>query len=1034
MRKLALVLVIAAATTRTSHSVLDVEKYEEAPRDDITEFITGDFEPYPFCSAKYAAPCATSYVVELVEIVRDALLTAGDPATVLASVNAGDMNLDGEGFVPFVLNKTSFVVVAHGSNSGFVNEHLDDVMDSLLRIPQYGLAQEIVRKTETRNKWFQYLWPLDETSRATSTPHVGYSVAAGDFVVFAGYAQRTLPRDTYCNPDFNGLCTINNVRSVVGQTLTAALVVESVEQLRTLFNQVTYETTFKEGPYYAFYINYGNNTGNETKAHGADVFIRLPVPEMMDVVGIGHLVDGEALHQTFATAARNGGGWAEYLWRVRATDPDQLKVSFTHGINKFGFESFIGCGVWHRATPETLGPLCGACSSSNLFPCAISNVNALAGHSRMELLTSIGEAEALAKLSNSSSSFKIGEAVIFMHEFSTGACVAHGGEPSFLGNTWEENVGPSAAGLHDELKTFAVSGGGWKAFEVAGAPTAAYIFHVKKWLKEFYVGIALENTPVPMQSCSRKFNSECAENNVHSVVGATQIKINLAHDAAALQAVFDEINGTASALDEENDFFPIVLDNEGMIVAHGSRTDAVGRKLANYLYDAYQATTIGPQIFDDIRAVANQNEGGWFSYKLNEVAVKAFVTTGEYMALGSVEFPERFVVMSSFLDSPAPPQCTLENEATTCPSGSTCEDGYCVCGEYRDAEFTDPASTVELSACRGTKPMEMSCVPNEDSAKVESVKGICRLLFSLSVALTLGNLLGSIVFRNHIVIKASQGPFLALVCFGTLVSSTSIYFFTVDDSEGRRSGPQGNNEEANLACKLQIWCYCVGFVITFGTLFAKLNRVRKIFGNMTKVDARKSGVRNIDMVRTIVMLISVDLVILLAWSISDPVVYARRRESWEPKQAMCTSENGVTFLLLLGTYHIGLLLYGNSVAYRTRGVATVFAESKFLQVAMISNLQVLCLAIPLLILLSNDTGSNMFVRSGTVFLNDLSVQALVFFPKWYFIKFGVPDDGEGGSVAASRAATKSNSSKVGPGPTTSMATSVATSNLAKEKL
>ena len=56
---------------------------------------------------------------------------------------------------------------------------------------------------------------------------------------------------------------------------------------------------------------------------------------------------------------------------------------------------------------------------------------------------------------------------------------------------------------------------------------------------------------------------------------------------------------------------------------------------------------------------------------------------------------------------------------------------------------------------------------------------------------------------------------------------------------------------------------------------------------------------------------------------------------------------------------------------------------------MISNIQVLLLGIPVILIVADDITPNYFVRTGVIFLNDFTVLALIFFPKILTVSFGV---------------------------------------------
>mmetsp|Transcript_17676 Transcript_17676/g.56429 ORF Transcript_17676/g.56429 Transcript_17676/m.56429 type:complete len:89 (-) Transcript_17676:150-416(-) len=58
------------------------------------------------------------------------------------------------------------------------------------------------------------------------------------------------------------------------------------------------------------------------------------------------------------------------------------------------------------------------------------------------------------------------------------------------------------------------------------------------------------------------------------------------------------------------------------------------------------------------------------------------------------------------------------------------------------------------------------------------------------------------------------------------------------------------------------------------------------------------------------------------------------------------------------------------------------SESKYVAVAMVSNLQVLALASPVLVIVSGQPIASMFLRSAVVFFNDFGVLLFIFVPKW----------------------------------------------------
>eukprot|EP00516_Mucochytrium_quahogii_P012765 CAMPEP_0203806036 /NCGR_PEP_ID=MMETSP0100_2-20121128/14596_1 /ASSEMBLY_ACC=CAM_ASM_000210 /TAXON_ID=96639 /ORGANISM=" , Strain NY0313808BC1" /LENGTH=211 /DNA_ID=CAMNT_0050714679 /DNA_START=564 /DNA_END=1196 /DNA_ORIENTATION=+ len=188
----------------------------------------------------------------------------------------------------------------------------------------------------------------------------------------------------------------------------------------------------------------------------------------------------------------------------------------------------------------------------------------------------------------------------------------------------------------------------------------------------------------------------------------------------------------------------------------------------------------------------------------------------------------------------------------------------------------------------------------------------------------------------------------------------------------------------------------VGFMFTFCPLFLKMYRVKKIFkGDLSKMLTAK--ITDAQLFRMILGFISVDVFILILWTSIDPLKFIRDNLEEDPYSnpiesvGSCKSENSTIFLTMISLYHISVLIYGAKISYETSDMNTAFSEAKYVSVAVVSSLQVFLLAIPLLVVIAGDPISDMFVRSGVVFLNDLSCQLVIFCPKVYFVIFGLEE-------------------------------------------
>ena len=176
------------------------------------------------------------------------------------------------------------------------------------------------------------------------------------------------------------------------------------------------------------------------------------------------------------------------------------------------------------------------------------------------------------------------------------------------------------------------------------------------------------------------------------------------------------------------------------------------------------------------------------------------------------------------------------------------------------------------------------------------------------------------------VIRLAQPEFLYLISFGCMLSSSTIIVLGFDDGN---SSP----EVANAACAMLPWLYSIGFCITFAALFAKIERVKRIFLNKAM---KNVSVKVRDMAKPMLALLLVDATILTIWTAIDPLQFVRSRSDDDYdtygnptlSQGTCTSPTAWSYLAPLVALHVIVLFYGNRNAYLTRSVSSEFQESK----------------------------------------------------------------------------------------------------------
>jgi hypothetical protein len=306
--------------------------------------------------------------------------------------------------------------------------------------------------------------------------------------------------------------------------------------------------------------------------------------------------------------------------------------------------------------------------------------------------------------------------------------------------------------------------------------------------------------------------------------------------------------------------------------------------------------------------------------------------------------------------------------------------------------------------------------PNDVEVPIENFNFVSDGLKTIGTLLVVINVIVAIVMavltnmkKKNRVIRASQPMFLMMILVGCIMSTMTIIPMAADDSNVTDLrdvvDDDGNilyrtSDTASNSCMMVPTLYSLGFVFSFSALFAKVTRIAKIFGNKKLA---KVTITALDMIKPIIGMLVLDGIILLLWSMDEKgkLIWMRIAESEdqygnpESSNGMCTSIDGGAAWLYAGIIlgiHVCTLLYGNYMCYKARNAGTAFSESKYVGIAMVSNLQILALGLPILIIVYDNPTTNYFVRAGIIFMNDFGVMMLIFVPKFQLVFFGSDED------------------------------------------
>ncbi|KAJ3144764.1 hypothetical protein HDU86_001499, partial [Geranomyces michiganensis] len=174
-----------------------------------------------------------------------------------------------------------------------------------------------------------------------------------------------------------------------------------------------------------------------------------------------------------------------------------------------------------------------------------------------------------------------------------------------------------------------------------------------------------------------------------------------------------------------------------------------------------------------------------------------------------------------------------------------------------------------------------------------------------------------LVFRNSPRIKSSGAYFSALITLGSALGCLSVVTFAAEPSKATCTATAWL-----LSLATSMACYRT----VLSNLIVKNYRIFKIFFNRR---AAKAAGSNWKLILQATALTGVTLVILIAWTVSNPPLpYLIQSGTRNYYVCLSPSPGHEIFLGLLLGWNGILILAGLGIAYLTRNISSVFAESK----------------------------------------------------------------------------------------------------------
>uniref|UniRef100_A0A672GTR8 G protein-coupled receptor 156 n=1 Tax=Salarias fasciatus TaxID=181472 RepID=A0A672GTR8_SALFA len=253
-------------------------------------------------------------------------------------------------------------------------------------------------------------------------------------------------------------------------------------------------------------------------------------------------------------------------------------------------------------------------------------------------------------------------------------------------------------------------------------------------------------------------------------------------------------------------------------------------------------------------------------------------------------------------------------------------------------------------------------------------------LLSCGILLAFCFLLFTLRFKNNRIVKMSSPNLNVLTLCGSVLTYGSGFLFFA--------------EVLFSSLQAQMWMLCVGSTLVFGPILGKTWRLYRVFTQ--RVPDKRVIIRDIQLMGMVALLILVDLLILTAWNVADPVRCSRsvnalvkvditisRDISYSLSQMdSCSSLYSNLWVILITFQKGGLLLYGVYLAGLTSNVShPPVNQSPTIITAVALVTLSSAVAIPVSVFLQAWPNLVYSTVAGAIFICTLATNCMLFVPQ-----------------------------------------------------
>lgn len=246
-------------------------------------------------------------------------------------------------------------------------------------------------------------------------------------------------------------------------------------------------------------------------------------------------------------------------------------------------------------------------------------------------------------------------------------------------------------------------------------------------------------------------------------------------------------------------------------------------------------------------------------------------------------------------------------------------------------------------------------------------------LMSIAMALAVVSALFVFAHKTHRVLKASQPPFLYLLCFGAFVEASTIFTISFDEGAG------WNEAQLSSACMATPWLLAMGHITVYSALFTKMWRVNKV------LQFKRRQIKMLHVAWPMFILIFSALIVLTLWTILDPLAWIRVEVDSITLESIgeCTSDHYAAFVAPLALLIVIPMIVTGYFAWKTKDVDDAFTESRWIYILIVVQLEVVLVATPTLVILQDVSAEGRYLGLALIlWVLPMSTLILIMFPKY----------------------------------------------------